>query len=41
MFSFDLLGIGFQGFFFLVFFCMRLSQSYTHGRKVCELTRFN
>jgi hypothetical protein len=39
MFSFDLLGISF--WFFLVFFSMRLFQSYIHCCKVCNLTKFN
>ena len=39
MYSFDLLGISF--WFFLVFFSMRLFQSYIHCCKVCNLTGFN
>jgi len=41
IFLFDLLGVSLQMFFFHVFLSMRLAQSYTHGREVCKLTRFN
>jgi hypothetical protein len=41
MLSFDLLEISLHPFFFFTFLSMRLYQSYVHGRKVCELTRFN
>jgi hypothetical protein len=40
IFSFDLFGIGLQTSF-PAFLSMRLSQSYVHGYRICELTWFN